>query len=75
MLVPGAAPGDGLLDGYIASPRRFRHWLKLGLRLLTRRSKRDDQVDQVVGKRVTPSLFRAPTTTSWTVMWSVLARS
>src|SRR4051794_5563375 len=52
VLVPGASPDDGLLDVYIASPRRFRHWAKLGLRLITRRPKKDDQVDQVAGKRV-----------------------
>ena len=28
-LIPGASPDDGLLDLYIASPRRFRHWVKL----------------------------------------------
>ncbi len=52
VLVPGAAPDDGQLDVYIASPRRFRHWLKLALRLITRRAKKDDQVDQLVGRRV-----------------------
>jgi diacylglycerol kinase (ATP) len=51
-LIPGARPDDGLLDLYIASPRRFRHWAKLALRLLTRRPKKDDQVDQHTGKRV-----------------------
>ncbi len=51
-LIPGASPDDGLLDLYIASPRRFRHWAKLTLRLLTRRPKKDDQVDQHTGKRV-----------------------
>jgi YegS/Rv2252/BmrU family lipid kinase len=51
-LIPGASPDDGLLDLYIASPRRFRHWAKLALRLITRRPKKDDQVDQHVGKRV-----------------------
>jgi len=59
VLVPGAAPDDGLLDVYIASPRRFRHWLKLCLRLITRRPKKDDQVDQVVGKRATITLHGA----------------
>ncbi len=53
ILVPGASPDDGQLDVYIASPRRLRHWIKLGLRLITRRPKKDDQVDQVAGKRVT----------------------
>ena len=51
-LIPGARPDDGLLDIYIASPRRFRHWVKIGLRLMTRRAKKDDQVDQHTGKRV-----------------------
>jgi diacylglycerol kinase (ATP) len=56
VLVPGALPDDGLLDVYIASPRRLRHWVKLGLRLITRRPKKDDQVDQVAGKRVKISI-------------------
>jgi diacylglycerol kinase (ATP) len=51
-LIPGASPDDGLLDLYIASPRRFRHWAKVALRLITRRPKNDDQVDQHMGKRV-----------------------
>jgi diacylglycerol kinase (ATP) len=51
-LIPGASPCDGLLDLYIASPRRFRHWIKLALRLITRRAKKDDQVDQHMGKKV-----------------------
>jgi diacylglycerol kinase (ATP) len=51
-LIPGASPDDGLLDLYIASPHRFRHWLKLALRLITRRAKKDDQVDQRKGKSV-----------------------
>jgi diacylglycerol kinase family enzyme len=52
ILIPGARPDDGLLDLYIASPRRFRHWVKLAARLITRRAKKDDQVDQYTGKRV-----------------------
>jgi diacylglycerol kinase (ATP) len=51
-LIPGASPDDGLLDLYIASPHRFRHWLKLALRLITRRAKKDDQVDQRKGRSV-----------------------
>jgi diacylglycerol kinase (ATP) len=51
-LIPGASPDDGLLDLYIASTRQFRHWIKLALRLITRRPKKDDQVDQHTGKRV-----------------------
>ena len=52
VLIPGASPDDGLLDVYIASPRQFRHWIKVALRLLTRRAKKDDQVDQYTGKTV-----------------------
>jgi diacylglycerol kinase (ATP) len=52
ILIPGASPDDGLLDLYIASPRRFRHWVKVALRLITRRPKKDDQVDQYKGKTV-----------------------
>jgi diacylglycerol kinase (ATP) len=48
----GASPEDGLFDLYIASPHRFRHWAKLALRLITRRPKKDDQVDQQMGKSV-----------------------
>ena len=28
-LIPGARPDSGVLDLYIASPRRLRHWIKL----------------------------------------------
>jgi diacylglycerol kinase (ATP) len=52
VLIPGASPDDGLLDLYIASPRRFRHWVKVALRLITRHAKKDDQVDQHTGRRV-----------------------
>ena len=51
-LIPGASPDDGLLDLYVASPHRFHHWVKLALRLMTRRAKKDDQVDHHTGKKV-----------------------
>jgi diacylglycerol kinase (ATP) len=51
-LIPGALPDDGLLDLYIASPRRLTHWIKLAMRLIARRPQRDDQVDQHSGRRV-----------------------
>jgi diacylglycerol kinase (ATP) len=51
-LIPGARPDDGLLDLYIASPHRFWHWVKLALRTVTRRAKKDDQVDQRSGTQV-----------------------
>lgn len=55
-LIPGAKPDDGLLDLYIASPHNVRHWIKLVLRLLTRKPKVDDQVDQRTGKTVTVTI-------------------
>ena len=69
-LIPGAAPDDGLLDVYVASPHRFTHWLRVLIRLITRRRQKDDQVDQWVGKRVEVRLRRARTATSWTATWS-----
>ncbi|HEU4547943.1 MAG TPA: hypothetical protein VFR88_16775, partial [Microlunatus sp.] len=51
-LIPGARPDDGLLDVYVASPHRLRHWLQLGVRLATRRPEKDDQVDQWTGETV-----------------------
>jgi len=51
-LLPGAAPDDGLLDVYVASPHRFTHWLRVLLRLITRRRHQGDQVDQWRGERV-----------------------
>ena len=51
-LIPEAVPDDGLLNLYVASPHRMRDWVKLGLRLITRRPQKDDQVDQHSGKVV-----------------------
>jgi YegS/Rv2252/BmrU family lipid kinase len=51
-LIPDAKPDDGLLDVVVASPTRFRHWLGILLRLLTRKGQPGDRVDQLVGKRV-----------------------
>jgi diacylglycerol kinase (ATP) len=45
-LIPGASPDDGRLDVYVASPRRLIHWLRVLARLITRRPRRDDHVDQ-----------------------------
>ena len=52
VLIPDAEADDGHLDVYVASPHRLRHWLSLVLRVLTRRSRRDDQVDSWQGGRV-----------------------
>lgn len=51
-LIADADPDDGLLNVYIASPQRFSHWLKVVLRMITRRAQRDDRVDQAKGRRV-----------------------
>jgi diacylglycerol kinase (ATP) len=52
-LIPDAQPDDGLLDLYVASPQRLSHWVKVIVRLITRRPQKDDQVDQLKGKTVT----------------------
>ncbi len=51
-LIPEARPDDGLLNVYVASPHNVLHWVRVFLRLLTRRPFRDDKVDDWVGKRV-----------------------
>jgi diacylglycerol kinase (ATP) len=63
-LIPGARPDDGVLDLYIASPRGFWHWVKLALRLIANRPRRDDQVGQHSGWWRSASTAR--TTTSST---------
>jgi diacylglycerol kinase (ATP) len=45
-LLPDARPDDGLLDVYVASPHRLSHWLRTFLRLVARRPRADDRVDQ-----------------------------
>jgi diacylglycerol kinase family enzyme len=52
VLIPGAAPDDGRLDVYLASPHRFTHWVRVLIRLVTRRRHGDDHVDQWRGERV-----------------------
>lgn len=52
VLIPEASAEDGKLDVYVASPRRFTHWIRLALRVLTRRKQRDDQVDHWQGRKV-----------------------
>ena len=58
VLMPDAQADDGRLDVYVASPLRVTHWLKLALRVVTRRSQRDDQVDSWQGGRVELQLRR-----------------
>ncbi len=58
-LLPGARCDDGRLDLFIAAPHTVRHWLKVALRLVTRRSQQDDQVDQRSGREVTVRVDRA----------------
>ena len=45
-LIPDARPDDGRLDVYVASPHRLFHWIRVLLRLVTRRPRSDDRVDQ-----------------------------
>jgi YegS/Rv2252/BmrU family lipid kinase len=59
VLIPGAKPDDGLLDVYVASPHRFTHWVRVFLRLVTRRRQgSNDRVDQWRGRRVEVVLER-----------------
>jgi diacylglycerol kinase (ATP) len=51
-LIPGASPDDGRLDVYVASPRGAMHWLRVLLRLITLRPRRDDRVDQWQAQQV-----------------------
>jgi diacylglycerol kinase (ATP) len=51
-LIPGARPDDGMLDVFIASPHRVPHWIKVVLRVITRRPRKDDQVDQHTARKV-----------------------
>jgi diacylglycerol kinase (ATP) len=51
-LIPGAKPDDGFLNIYVASPHRFTHWLRVLVRLVTRRPGSDDHVDEWIGRRV-----------------------
>jgi diacylglycerol kinase (ATP) len=55
-LIADAEPDDGLLDVYVASPQRLSHWVKVVLRMVTRRPQKDDRVDQIKGRRVTITL-------------------
>ena len=57
-LIPGAQPDDGLLDVYVASPHRFTQWIRVFVRLITRRSNGQDRVDQWRGRRVEVRLER-----------------
>ncbi|HEY5822288.1 MAG TPA: diacylglycerol kinase, partial [Propionibacteriaceae bacterium] len=57
-LIPDASPDDGLVDVYIASPHRLTHWVRVLVRLITRRPQKDDQVDQWNGRRVEVRLKR-----------------
>jgi diacylglycerol kinase (ATP) len=52
-LIPDARADDGVLDVLIASPRSFRDWVLLILRVLTRRRRTDEQLTRLQGQRVT----------------------
>ena len=57
-LLPDARPDDGRLDVYVAAPRRLTHWIRVLLRLITRRRRGDDHVDVWQGRRVEVRLKR-----------------
>ena len=51
-LIPEAQPDDGLLHVYVAYPTRPTHWVKVLLRLITRRARKDDHVQLWSGRKV-----------------------
>ena len=66
VLIPGAKPDDGLLDVYVASPHRFTQWIRVFLRLITRRRQngRTGWTSGAAGG--SRSCWSGRTTTSWT---------
>jgi diacylglycerol kinase family enzyme len=58
-LLPDARPDDGRLDVYVASPHRLTHWIRVFLRLITRRPRGVDHVDVWQGRRVEVRLKRS----------------
>jgi diacylglycerol kinase (ATP) len=57
-LLPLAKADDGRLDVYVASPSRFRHWIRVLVRLISLRRRSDDRVDEWQGSRVQVRLSR-----------------
>lgn len=51
-LIPEARYDDGRLDVMVASPRRVRDWVKIIVRLLVRRQRRDDALEMRQGSMV-----------------------
>lgn len=51
-LMPKAEPDDGRLDVFIASPHTPLDWIKVALRLITRRRQKDDPSEIVAAERV-----------------------
>ena len=55
-LLPNALPDDGFLDVFVASPRTPVDWIRVLVRLLTRRRDQKDAMDVLRGKQVTVRL-------------------
>ncbi len=45
MLIPRAKPDDGMFELVVASPRRWRDWLRVVARLITRRAQKEDPIE------------------------------
>jgi diacylglycerol kinase (ATP) len=52
-LIPDARADDGLLDVLVASPRKLADWVRLTTNVIARRRHADEQLDRLVGRRVT----------------------
>jgi len=55
-VLPDARPDDGRLDVFIASPRTPLDWVKVVLRIITRRGVKGDKIDTTAAQRVTITL-------------------
>jgi diacylglycerol kinase family enzyme/membrane-associated phospholipid phosphatase len=51
-LLPDAAPDDGRIDVVVVAPRRFVTWIRVLVRVLTRRRVTDERLDRRTGRSV-----------------------
>ncbi len=51
-LLPDARPDDGLLDVVVFAPRRTRDWVRVGFRVITRRSRGDQHIAHFQARHV-----------------------
>ena len=64
VLIPRAKPDDGLFEIVVASPRRWRDWLRVAARLVTRRAQKDDPIEIRAARSATVQLRPGRTSSS-----------